>query len=274
MRLWQTEQNDNGVVTATYEFPPMNYIGSEGSRELGALIDAWKDPAVRVVVITGGVAGKFVTHFYGEEFAALGDHIEACRTLGESPIRYYNDTLMRLQKLNKPVIAAINGDAMGGGYELSLACDIRIAQRGDFRIGLPETLLGLIPGGGGTQRLPRMIGTGRAVEFILRGRIVTPDEALAIGLVTHVTDDALGRAQKIARQLAALPPMGLARAKLAVYRGSETSLDVGLEVENSAFADTLNSEDTALTVGQYLALAPEKRRDWLENPSHPVYGRR
>ena len=264
MAFWRTEQTDNGVVIAAYENPPMNYIGRKASEELLVLLEEWKDPAIRVIIFTGGIEGKFITHFDGEELADLGAVMERFRALKTSPIHYYNDLLKQIQSLNKPIIAAINGDAMGGGFEFSLACDIRIAQKGDYRIGLPETLLGLIPGGGGTQRLPRLIGISRAMDLILRGRIVTPEKALEIGLVTELADNALTWAKTMADDLAALPPIGLSRAKLAIYRGMETSLNTGIEIENTVFLDTLESEETARVVGRYLAVPLEERRAWLE----------
>src|SRR6185503_4599045 len=101
----------------------------------------------------------------------------------------------------------MNGDTMGGGFELSLSCDIRIGQKGDHRFGLPEVKLGILPGGSGTQRLSRLIGAGRAIEFILRARVVRPEDALALGLVHEVADDALARARTVAGEIAALPPV-------------------------------------------------------------------
>lgn len=267
MSLWTT-QTRNGVLTATYSFPPMNYIGVAGTREMEALIESWKDPSVRVVVIRGGVEGKFITHYDGGELAAIDPRVvENCRTLGVSPIPEYGGMLRRLQRLPKPVIAAMNGDAMGGGFEFCLACDIRIGERGDYRYGLPETKLGLIPGGGGTQRLPRVIGLARATEFILRGRVVTPEAARDLGLVNELAVDATARAEALGRELAAMPALGLARAKRVMAEGAEVALDSGLEIENAAFLDVMLSEEARAVVGHYLGLAPERRRQWLERPA-------
>lgn len=264
MNLWTTDEH-NGVLTATYSFPPMNYIGAEATREMAGLIDSWMDPSVRVVVIRGGVEGKFITHYHGEELASIDPRfVENCRTLGVSPIPEYGRMLRRLQRLPKPVIAAMNGDAMGGGFEFCLACDIRVGERGDYRYGLPETRLGLIPGGGGTQRLPRLIGVSRAMEFILRGRVVTPEIARDLGLVHELVVDASARADELARELAAMPALGLARAKRAVSEGAEVPLDNGLEIENAAFLDVMLSEEAQAAVGRYLELPTGQRRAWLE----------
>ncbi len=266
MSLWKTE-TENGVCVATYVFPPMNYIGAQGTEELVALIEAWRASDIRAIVINGGVEGKFITHYYGEELTTLDPaHIRNSHVLGLSPIPEYTGMLRRLQRLPKPVIVAMNGDAMGGGFEFCLACDIRIGERGDYRYGLPETRLGLIPGGGGTQRLPRLIGVAKATEFILRGRIVTPETALQLGLVSELADDALSRAKEIAEELAKMPATGLARAKKVIYEGTEMHMDGGLEVENSAFLDVMLAEDAAPVVQKYLGLPLEHRRIWLENP--------
>src|SRR6185503_2125959 len=101
----------------------------------------------------------------------------------------------------------MNGNTMGGGFELSLSCDIRIGQKGDHRYGLPEVRLGILPGGSGTQRLPRLIGAGRAIEFILRSRVVKPEVALSMGLIHELVDDAVARAKEVAAEVAVLPPM-------------------------------------------------------------------
>ena len=179
--------------------------------------------------------------------------------------------LRRFQKLPKPVIVAMNGDAMGGGFEFCLACDIRIGQRGNYRYGLPETKLGLIPGGGGTQRLSRLIGLGKAMEFILRGRVVSPEVALELGLISELADDATVRATEIANELAAMSSVGLARAKRVIYEGSDITLDGGLNIENDAFMDTILSEDAAEVIGQYVGLPLDQRRKWLEKPKYPKH---
>lgn len=268
MRLWETTL-ENGVLTSTYVFPPMNYIGADGTRQMVDLIRSWESPGIRAVVVKGGIPGKFITHYHGEELATIDPAlIENCGNLGISPIPGYSEMLRRLQRLPKPVIAAMNGDAMGGGFEFCLACDIRIGERGDYRYGLPETKLGLIPGGGGTQRLSRLIGVAKAMEFILRGRVVVPETALDLGIVGELVDDAARRAGEIASELAAMPAIGLARAKKTIYEGSEIHLDGGLELENSAFVETMLSVDTQTVVQRYLGLPVGERRNWVDHPTY------
>ncbi len=270
MSLWTT-QVEGGVVVATYNNPPMNYFCAEGTQEFNALIQAWRDPAIRAVVLTGAIEGKFITHYSVEELVELASNREGMRALGTSLTAGYHGMLLRLRDLPKPVIVAMNGDTMGGGFELSLSCDLRIGQRGDYRFGLPEVKLGILPGGSGTQRLSRLIGAGRAIEFVLRSRVVPPEEALALGLVHELADNALARAQEIANEIASFPPLAVARAKHAVYAGSDTHLSAGLDIESSAFLETMLSDDGLLAMKTYINLPYEKRRDWLEKPTNPGY---
>jgi enoyl-CoA hydratase len=247
----------------------MNYFCADGTRELVALIEAWRDPSIRAVVLTGGLPGKFITHYSVEELLQYASARDALRAAGTSLTAGYHKMLLDLRDLPKPILVAMNGDTMGGGFELSLSCDIRIAQRGDHRFGLPEVKLGILPGGSGTQRLSRLIGAGRAIEFILRGRVVRPDDALALGLVHEVADDALARARSIAEEMASLPPIAVARAKHAVYGGADTHLQAGLDIEGSAFLETMLSDDAVAAMQEYVRVPYEKRRDWIERPALP-----
>jgi enoyl-CoA hydratase len=270
MSLWKTELKD-GVVVATYTHPPMNYFCAEGAGELAALIEAWKSPEIRAVVLTGGMKGKFITHYSVEELVALASDREALRAIGIALTAGYHQMLLDLRNLPKPIIVAMNGDAMGGGFELSLACDIRIAGRGDHRFGLPEVKLGIIPGGSGTQRLSRLVGLAKAVEFILRSRVVKPEEALALGIVHELADDAAARAREIAVEMAALPPLAVAMAKRALYDGFDTHLHAGLRIEDSAFLETMLSDDGLAAMKAYIAEPVEKRRAWIERPKAAEY---
>jgi len=273
MGLWKTETKDR-VVVATYTNPPMNYFCADGTRELVGLIEAWKSPDVRAVVLTGGMAGKFITHYSVEELVEYATDREAMRIAGTSLTAGYHKMLLDLRNLPKPVIVAMNGDTMGGGFELSLSCDIRIGQKGDHRFGLPEVKLGILPGGSGTQRLSRLIGVGRAIEFVIRSRVVRPEEALALGLVHELADDAAARAKELAAEMALLPPLALARAKHAVYAGGDTHLAAGLDIESADFLETMLSDDGLAAMKTYISLPYDKRRDWLDRPKAPEYKNR
>lgn len=273
MALWNVESED-GLVVARYSNPPMNYFCAEGTQELAALVEEWRSPEVRAVVLAGGVPERFITHYSVEELVELASDRDAMRAAGIALNRGYHALLRDLRDLPKPVVVAMTGDTMGGGFELSLSCDIRVAAAGDFRYGLPEVTLGILPGGCGTQRLSRLIGAGRAIDFILRGRICRPEEALQLGLVHEVAEDALGRAREIARGLLTLSPVSIAEVKRAVYQGSEIHLEGGLEIEGHAFVQTMLSEQGLSTMQEYVALPYEERRAWLERKTALVHPRR
>ena len=163
MSLWNVEITD-GVAVASYNNPPMNYMTADGMNELKELIEQWRDPDVRVVVLTGGLPDQFITHYSVEELVESARDKAMMMNIGRAWLHHHNNTLTNLEHLPKPVIAAMTGSTMGGGFETSLSCAIRIGQQGDYRYGLPEVTLGILPGGCGTQRLSRLIGAGRAIR--------------------------------------------------------------------------------------------------------------
>jgi enoyl-CoA hydratase len=162
--------------------------------------------------------------------------------------------LLKLQSLPSPVIAAINGTAMGGGCELTLGCDFRYMARG-YRIGCPEVRIGLLPGGGGTQRIARLVGTARALELMLRGDTLDADEAERAGLIHHAVDppDLMPRVLELAQELGSRPPLAIALIKRLVHQGVETPLADALRMEQTAFFDTMRSEDAGRLMRAYLA---------------------
>lgn len=198
------------------------------------------DREVRVVVITGSTENK-------NAFSTGADLKERA---GMSPdeVRRYIHTIRNLftavEELPKPVIAAVNGYAFGGGLELALACDIRIAASNAI-VGLTETSLAVIPGAGGTQRLPRVVGLARAKEMIFRARRITAQEGLAYGLFLEVVEpqNLITRAREIALEIASNGPVAIAQAKYALNKGVEVSLPVGLAIESNAYAVTIPTKD-------------------------------
>jgi enoyl-CoA hydratase len=253
MEFFKVEQQGS-VQIWTMHNPPMNYMTAPMTRELTHLIGQVEgDENTRALILTGGIEGKFITHYSVDELAgAAADPAECARTF---PVleEGFHRMLNRLMLLPKAVIAAINGDCMGGGYELALACDFRLAADGPYQIGLPEALLGILPGGGGTQRLPRLIGRARALEVMLFGNVYHPREAERIGMVNRVIEAdslmpfALGWASALARR----PPRAIAAIKRAVYLGADRDLDSALYVERSEMREVMCSEDARVFMGAY-----------------------
>ncbi|MBR8658101.1 MULTISPECIES: enoyl-CoA hydratase [Brevibacillus] len=205
-------------------------------RRLIAEIDA--DREIRAVVVTG----------VGEKAFCSGADLKERRTMTELQVQLYirtiRDTFSELERLPKPVIAAINGVALGGGTELALACDLRVMSE-TAQMGLTETSLGIIPGAGGTQRLPRLIGKGKAKELIFTARRVNAEEALAIGLVNRTVprDQVMTSALQLAEEIAANAPLALAQAKFAIDYGMEADLATGLAIESSAYQVLIPTRD-------------------------------
>jgi len=211
----------DAVLTVTLDNPPHGVMtDAMGAALLGVIEDEAADPGVRCVILTGGVPGVFVRHHSGDDLLKLSDALRARGKTFDETSRVddhvMNQCARALEALPKPVIAAINGNAMGGAPELAMACDIRLGEHGEFSIGLPEVNLGLLPGAGGTQRLARLVGTARALEMILRGRSIAPAQAVSMGLAHELVEDAMARANELAAELVAKPPRALAHAKRLV----------------------------------------------------------
>ena len=265
MKYFTIEQNEH-VQIWTISNPPMNYMTAPMVGELLQLIGkAESDANTRAIIITGGIEGKFITHYSVDELASMAaDPGECARVFPEMEAGFHR-MLNRLMLLPKAVIAAINGDCMGGGYELALACDFRLAADGPFQIGLPEILLGLLPGGGGTQRLARLIGRGPALEALLFGAVYSPQEAHRLGMVNRVMplEQLMSTAMEWAEALAKRPPRSIAAIKRSVYLGSDRDLETGLYVERNEMAGIIISEDACTLMGAYnqvVARDPMKAR--------------
>ncbi len=227
---------DGGVAVLTLNRPPVNALSSALAADLAAAVDRAADPAVRAVVVTGSphfAAGADITEL---QAAAAGDDQALSSDLSRD--------LTDLERLGKPSIAAVRGFALGGGLELALACDFRYLAE-DARVGLPEIKLGIYPGAGGTQRLPRLIGIARARDLIYTGRHVRAAEALAIGLADRVVpaDDLAGAAMEAAQSLAKGATVAIGAAKRAINGGYGRPLGEGLALEAEGFLQCLATED-------------------------------
>ena len=270
MEFWTSERR-GAVEIATFSNPPRNYIGKPQLDELAQLVAQWRDPSVRAVVIqsrTGENTG--FTQYTDEAHSGKASDPALSRYAG-AVVRGYKAMFDDMMALPKVVIAAMNGDALGGGFELTLACDLRIGQHGDFRYGNPEVRVGVMPGAGGTQRISRLVGLARALDWVLRGRIVPPEVALQLGLVHEVVDDAPTRALELAEEIAMLPPMSVANAKRALYLGADSNLQAAFEVENMNWTEVMQSDDAKVALSTFVAVDPDERRDWFESANSKNY---
>ena len=267
MEFWDIDSFD-GIVVAAYNRPPMNYMESGGIGELKELISSWQDPAVRVAIITGAVPNKYITHYSVEELVVMGDDPEALKKSGPDLIYPYHQVLQSITWLDKPVIAAMSGDTMGCGLELSLNCDIRIAQRGDHVIGFPEVALGILTGTG-SQLLARSIGHGRALDFMLRSRTVSPQGALDLGIVHELADDARARAIEVAQGLVRQSAVSLAAAKRSIIRGANLPIAEGLRIEAEEWLKTIVTDIAMEKMRDYVATPFEQRNEWVRTNGVP-----
>ena len=239
------------VATVLIDRPPINALSTALQDELAvAAREVTERSDVRAVVVYGGPK-RFVGGADIKEMATwtYTDMVDRSVPLQAA--------ITAVAHIPKPVVAAVTGYALGGGLELALAADFRIC--GDnARLGQPEILLGIIPGAGGTQRLPRLIGPSRAKDLIYTGRIVEADEALAIGLVDQVVapDDVYDASVALAQRLAAGPAYALRAAKEAIDRGLEVDLVTGLEIERMQFAALFATNDRAIGMQSFIANGP------------------
>lgn len=243
----------DAIAVVTLQRPPMNALSVQVQSEIFQIAsELARREDVRAVVLHGGerlfAAGADVKEMADMDYQAM---------IGVS-LRL-EEAFSAVSRLPQPSIAAITGFALGGGCELALACDFRVA--GDnARLGQPEILLGLIPGAGGTQRLPRLIGVSKAKELIFSGRFVEAQEALAIGLVDAVvpSDQVLARAMEWAAQLAAGPRIAMQAAKRVIDRGLDVDLETGLELERAAFSSLFATEDRVNGMQSFIENGPGK----------------
>ena len=248
---------ENAIAVITLGSAKRIYFDEEmGDSLTAALEELAGNAAVRVVVVTGGAPGYFIRHFSISSLLRLAEAIRASGREWPDNATYHGgffDRAMALcESMPKPVIAAISGTCLAGGFEFALSCDLRIAEDGDYLIGLPEVNLGLLPGAGGTQKLPRTIGTAAALMHIFMGDPVAPQEAARLGLVNEtVSGTALDRALEIARRLASRPPEAVGYIKRLVRNATETPLAQGLALERNLFLRLCISEPSLARMRSY-----------------------
>jgi enoyl-CoA hydratase/carnithine racemase len=244
---------DEAVATIRLTRPPMNAISAKLTAELAAAAVAVnEDQQVRAVVIYGGEK----VFAAGADIKEMADTGYAAMTLTS---RRLQDALNAVARIGKPVVAAITGYALGGGLELALCADFRVAGE-SAKVGQPEILLGLIPGAGGTQRLPRLIGPAKAKDIVFTGRFVGSAEALAIGLVDKVVPDAdvYQAARDLVARYARGPAIALRAAKQAIDDGLDADLETGMEIERLHFAGLFATEDAGTGMRSFVENGPGK----------------
>jgi enoyl-CoA hydratase len=248
----------DGIAVITLGSAKRIYFDAEMGDALTEALDGFAgDPNVRVVIVTGGAPGYFNRHFSIPALIKLSEDIRASGREWPDNAAYhggfFDKAIALCETMPKPVIAAISGTALAGAFEFTLACDFRIAEDGDYKIGLPETNLGLVPGAGGTQRLPRVVGMPAALMHILMGEALSPREAESKGFVHEtVKGKAIDRAMEIARRLALHPAQSLAYIKRLVRNATETPLADGLALERNLFMKLCISDAALARMRDYV----------------------
>ena len=233
--------------------PPNGYLTDGVVAEMSRALRDAESSEASVVVLTGGLPDVFVQHYDLAELHDIGSQLRAKKMrvdeMAHIPERRIDLLFRAIELSSKIVIAAINGNAMGGGLEMALACDFRILQKGDFLLGLPEIHVGQLPGAGGTQRLTRLVGPAKALDLMLHGIRLSPDQAMQAGLGHALVDDALEEALNRAHALAASNAASLSHIKRLVNNVGQRELYEGLDLERRLFLDLLSSEEGLKRLG-------------------------
>jgi len=279
----RTEQRGR-VVVGTLDNPPHGLMDAGIVDDLEVLVGrAERDDTVGAVVLTGAHPDRFVAHYEMRELLegargspsvgpraaaasmrAVGvlrrvpsveDALTRSPAAGMVALERFHEIFLRMNRCGAAFVAALNGSAMGGGCELALACDVRVMADGDHGIGQPEILFAFPPGGGGTQRLTRLLGTGRALRIVLDGGPLTPTEAAELGLVDEVVggDEVVERAVALAERLGSRSKVAIGACKRAVYEGGSLPLPAGLRLERAEFLAALGSQEADQAMEAYIA---------------------
>lgn len=249
--------NDEGVATVTINHPPANTLNNQVMMELSqAFTEIEKSENVKAVVFTGS-GNFFIT---GADIKEI--HMISSAKKGEEITTKGQEILDQIENLSKPVIAAINGMCLGGGLELAMACHMRIAGE-RTRLGLPEINLGIMPGFGGTQRLPRLVGKAKAIEWILTGDMISASDAKTFGLVNKVVPDGevLKQAQGLAKKIASKGQVAVQAALKTIREGLEGPMQKGLKQESRLFGKLCETEDKQEGITAFI----EKRQPKFNN---------
>ena len=242
---------DNGNYIICYlSNPPTHTLTSSGVSEIHSFLDlVEKIDDLRVLAFTGEGKGVFIKHYEVGELANTAEKNLETKTDQQETreLHAFHTMLLRLRDLDPIVVAGINGNTAGGGCEFSLGCDLRVMSEGNFLIGLPETSVGILPGGGGTQRLSRLIGSSRALDLILHAKLLSPKEAYDLGIINQLVSEDTFNQELISycEDLSNRAPVALQQVKKIIHQGLEMSLEDSLLIEQKAFDVTMNSKDAA-----------------------------
>jgi enoyl-CoA hydratase len=253
-----TVTKEGAVAEVAIDNPPANALTNELYERLQTLVDELEnDRSVRAVVFVSAHPTIFVA---GADIGAMANY-DFRREAIERKVRLVHETFLRIQRLSKPTVVSIEGHALGGGCELALSLDMRFMSRGNARIGLPEARLGIVPGGGGTQRLPRLVGRARATQMMMLGERLDADAAERCGLINTACDDAAATreaARDMARRLADMPSSSLRLIKRCMNDGYDRDLVNGLEVERSAAIEALLAPEAREGIAAFLERRPAR----------------
>ena len=250
------EIEDQGQIIICYlSNPPTHTLTAQGLLEIHDFLDSLvSNKELRILAFTGAGEDVFIRHYEVGELADSAEknisQQEETKKLENNPIKElhgFHKMLLKIRDLNAIVVAGINGNTAGGGCEFSLGCDLRVMSSGDYFIGLPETSVGILPGGGGTQRLARLIGSSRALDLILHGQLISNVKALEFGIINEILpkESFLKSLKEYCRILANRAPIALREVKRAIHRGMDLPLEEALLLEQEAFNKTMNSKDAA-----------------------------
>ena len=253
-RFFRVER-DGPVVIWKYNNPPKNLLLPESGMEFTELVEAFEvEPELRVGILTSALPDVFIQHFDVETLVRGSERLRDTSDGNPLKFAYRRPAARGTRRVGpKPIICAINGWVSGGGCELSLTCDFRFMSR-KATIGLIEVLLGILPGGGGTQRMARLLGISKALEMMMLGKVIGADEAERIGLVHRACEpeELMPKAIEFAKQLAARPPLALALIKRCIYEGTEMPLGEGLALESQLFMELMRSDDGYRIMSEYV----------------------
>ena len=250
------EIEDQGQIIICYlSNPPTHTLTAQGLLEIHDFLDSLvSNKELRILAFTGTGEDVFIRHYEVGELADTAEknigRQEETKKPDNNPIKElhgFHKMLLKIRDLDAIVVAGINGNTAGGGCEFSLGCDLRVMSSGDYFIGLPETSVGILPGGGGTQRLARLIGSSRALDLILHGQLISNVKALEFGIINEILpkESFLKSLKEYCQILANRAPIALREVKRAIHRGMDLPLEEALLLEQEAFNKTMNSKDAA-----------------------------